>query len=195
MRRVILTCCVTMCFTTPAHAYMAASINKLSTKVGGTSFDFNALGLTFGVKPNDYIALEGRYTHGLNSETKSVDNYLRIEGEIEKVVGLYSKFFLTKNKPFRPFVMLGYSYADARGKVKSVNLPSFPSVCDFCPTPTYIGPRVGETISQSENDISYGFGFDIESENSGSVRFEYAWLVDDNNVEVNELSVGYQFNF
>lgn len=100
---------------------------------------------------NDYVSMEGRVGFGIASGDYDVYGST-LEVELDSMVGGYVRFTAPLNDAFRPYVVAGITQGKA----------------------TY--SYWGESVSESENDFSYGAGFELGEEIA--FRLEYMRYLD-----------------
>jgi len=165
--------------TTNAQSYIGGSFSLLTYKDSDVSNTFNVspgsgikadadlgiLNLTLGYRFNHWLSLETRAGVDLFN-----DEFLpSIELSIEKQYGIYSKLFITDElELISPYVMLGYT-------VSKVELE-------------FSDP--GVSFSETEKDISFGAGLDIELDQNFSVGLEFAQLIKTSTFEVLSINIG-----
>jgi len=165
--------------TTHAQSYIGGSFSLLTYKDSDVSNTFNVspgsgikadadlglLNLTLGYSFNRWLSLETRAGVGIFN-----DEFLpSIELSIDKQYGIYSKLFVTDELEFiSPYLMLGYTVSKAE--------------LEFT--------EPGVSFSETEKDISYGAGLDIELDQDFSVGLEFAQLIKTSTFEVLSINIG-----
>ncbi|WP_144394761.1 outer membrane beta-barrel protein [Pleionea sediminis] len=87
--------------------------------------------------------------------------------DVDSMIGVFAAYHFMPKEKFNPYVILGY----ARTEV------SFPGG------------------SNSETDVSYGFGGDIAMNPGSALNFEYVNYLDKDGVEATAISVGWTWKF
>jgi len=123
-----------------------------------------ALVFSIGNKINKNLAIEGRFGIGIGSDTFDGSP---IELEVDTLFGVYAKGIAPVGNDVDLYGIVGYS---------SVDLTV---------------PGLG---SESESDLSFGFGIDIATGKTSSVNLEYINYFD-NEVSLDALSIGTTFKF
>lgn len=87
--------------------------------------------------------------------------------DVDSLLGVYGTFHFMPEEQFSPYALIGYS----RGELSA------------------------GSFSESETDISFGFGADIALNDQGAVNVEYVQYLDKNGVTVSAISAGYVWKF
>ena len=115
-----------------------------------------------GVFVNDNIALEGRFGIGLQD-----DDIFGIDVDVERIIGFYGVFHANTGGDATVYGVLGFTEAEAE-----LSIP-------------------GDSVTEDESDVSYGFGVNI-----GSINIEYMIYIDDeDDVDATAISIGFVSQF
>jgi|GEM_PF-4193787 len=127
--------------------------------------DLGLLNLTLGYRFNRWLSLETRAGVGIFN-----DEFLpSLELSIDKQYGIYSKLFVTDELEFiSPYLMLGYTVSKAE--------------LEFT--------KPGVSFSETEKDISYGAGLNIELTQDFSFDLEFAQLIKTSTFEILSVNFG-----
>ncbi|NVJ59954.1 MAG: outer membrane beta-barrel protein [Gammaproteobacteria bacterium] len=117
-------------------------------------------------------ALEGKYgsflTNNFALEGRLGFGIADDEGvDIDSLLGVFGAFHFMPKEKFSPYALIGYS----RGEISA------------------------GSFSDSETDISFGFGADIAVNGDGAFNVEYVQYLDKDGVTISALSAGYVWNF
>ena len=152
--------------------YVGGSLSRVEVRIDGLSTAKpTALGIRLGSQVSPNFAVEARLGKGIADD--SVNNGVNVE--IDTYYGLYAKGILPMTNLFSAYGLLGYS----RGEV------------------TASGP--GGSVSDWDNDVSYGLGVDFAITKNTTINVEWARLfkgtIAASNYKVNALSLGANYRF
>lgn len=152
---------------TQAENYFGGSVSFLDYSEEGISESASLtaivgrLGTTF----NENFSGEARLGLGLGDDTVSVFGY-DADIELDNMFGAYVRGGLPVSESFYPYVILGYTRGEATISVGSYS------------------------ESQSETDISFGLGADVNVGQSVTLNVEYMSYFDKDGAEINGFSFG-----
>lgn len=147
-----------------AGAYAGGSLNIINyDDIDLGSIRFSAMSGIIGYNFNDFVSLEGRIGTGI---TQGEYEYWgsTIEVDLDTMVGGYVRLTAPVNDAFRPYVVAGTT----QGKI------------------TYSVWSYEE--SESENDISFGAGFELGTE--VTFRLEYMRYLDTEYTTISGVNLG-----
>jgi len=119
----------------------------------------------YGQFVSDNVAIEGRLGIGLQDDSIDVLG-VDVDLEIDHLLGVYGVFHATSNSDTSVYGVLGFTQGEL-----SVDV-------------------LGETFTDDDSGLSYGFGVNIQSFN-----IEYMMYLDEDDYEVSAISLGYIANF
>jgi len=125
------------------------------------------LGMTFG----ENLAGEVRLGKGYGTDTIDVSGY-NVKVELETMYGVYGRFNMAVSSRAYPYVIAGYT----RGKVKA-SISGIGSSTD------------------TEGDLSYGFGLDYHVNEKLTINGEYMQYLDKSGADISALSIGVSTRF
>lgn len=182
MKKVIgLLVAILSCSAAQSENYFAVSVTEFNTETLATSFDLTAVSATYGTVLDDNMSGELRFGLGFGddsySSTVNIDGYdFSDEGKVEldHYFGAYLKFSSTPGE-MSPYAILGLTKAkaSANGRV----------------TDDYDESSERYSLSDSENDFSYGLGIDF----ANGFNIEYMQYLDKGSLELNGFSFGMKF--
>lgn len=164
------------------YRYASIGYSNLSyeTVLFPDEIDLSAVIIGFGQRFNSWYALEGRI--GFGAQKGDVERAYDFNGEIidareygaevnvENMLGIYNKLFLFGKSPFSPYALLGYT--TGKGEVSAE----------------------GESLSETENDISFGVGFDFCGQRiCGNAEFTRYFDADAFSIDNLSASISYKF--
>ena len=174
MRNLLALLVVASFFCSPANAARSGNsyfglqyaMTEVDVDVSGLdAFEPTALVLKSGGQVNPNTSIEFRFGLGLEDDNQSVGRF-DVDFEIDRILGIYGVFHTSGGGPTSFYGLLGYSWAE--GEI-SVN---------------------GSGDSEDEDGISYGVGVNFSGFNA-----EYMVYLDEDDVEVTALSLGYTFYY
>ena len=130
---------------------------------GLDEFEPTALGLKVGHFTTNNVAIEGRLGIGLQDDDQSVGPF-DIEFEIDRLIGLYAVFQTSGSGTTDFYGIVGFSEVEG-----SISIDGFSG-----------------SESEDESGLSYGFGVNI-----GGFNAEYMVYLDEDDVEVTAIGLGY----
>ena len=147
--------------------YVGGGISAIEYSESGISddADLTALYGRVGTKFNDYLSAEIRAGFGIDDdevEAFGVD----IDTELENFYGVYLRGGIPTNSIAYPYVVLGYT----RGEIEA-SVPGF-------------------SLSESESDVSYGVGLDLNLTDRVTLNLEYINYLDKDDVEIDGFNIG-----
>lgn len=134
---------------------------------GNASLDMAATSFILGVQFNDYVGSEFRYGSGMNS-----DSLYGIKMELDNYYGFYVTGTLPVNQYIQPYVVAGYTRAEA-----TITHPSYGSTTD------------------TGSGASLGFGIKSELNNHFSLRLERLEMIDKDGYTLEQTSLAALWQF
>jgi len=130
--------------------------------------DFEPTGLLgkVGYFGSENVAIEGRFGIGLQDDSQNVGGVLDVDFDIEHLCGVYGVLYLDASNDTSFYGVIGFS--QAKGKLSAL----------------------GVSDSDSESGLSYGFGVNIKS-----LNLEYMNYLDEDDLEVTAIAIGYVSRF
>ena len=123
---------------------------------------FGRLGMRF----NENFSGEFRAGFGLEEDTVNVFGW-DADVELDSFFGVYVRGSIPAGESFSPYVVLGYTRGEG----------------------TVSNPFLGSD-SESESDISFGFGADVNVGEITTLNIEYINYIDKDGAEINGFSIG-----
>lgn len=136
-----------------------------------------ALRMRLGSTLNDYFAFELQGALGVSDDTQTIDilgEPVYAEFEVDSTLGVFLKGRAPIGERLGVFAMIGYSRVEGSYTVSA---------------PT-VDPDLVESGSESENDISMGFGADLRLTGRLYLNADYLQLIDKAGVEITSLNLG-----
>ncbi|WP_018625426.1 porin family protein [Kangiella aquimarina] len=99
------------------------------------------------------------------------DSFFGVDLEVKNYYGAYLRAGLPATDAFYPYAIVGYT----KTKVEASGF--------------------GETVSDSESDMSYGFGADFSLTNDMDLSVEYMRYLDKDGGEIDGIGLGIKFKF
>jgi len=147
--------------------YVGGSFVRGNLNYSGVDFDLNALDLRLGVDMAKWFHIEGRVAFGVNDKAIS-----GVEVSVNRLLGIHGVFSLPNKTLFRPYVVAGLTYGEV-----DFRLPGFGSA------------------DESETDLSFGAGLDVQITDSIDLFAEYMQYIDKGLIDFNGISLGLKFEF
>ncbi|NVK86545.1 MAG: porin family protein [Gammaproteobacteria bacterium] len=138
------------------------------SEVEGPDVKPSALVVSYGSEVNEYFDFQGRLGLGLASDDISINNF-NVDISVKNFIGAYIIAKVPTDSDLQPYGVLGFT----RGKLEA----------DI---------QGAGKVSESESDLSYGFGVDYAIDTSSALNFEYTVYLDKNGFEVNSIALGYK---
>ncbi|WP_444993994.1 outer membrane beta-barrel protein [Aliikangiella sp. IMCC44359] len=165
--------------STIKNYYYGASYSSLDYQEKGTSdASLASLNLNAGYIFNESLSFEARLGLGVGDDNINF-NLLNttVSGEIEldQTMGIYGKYAMPVEQ-YAPYVILGYSSAEATAKVSSMSASSVSASSDVA-------------------SMSYGLGLDVQISKRMTGNLEYINLLDKSDVEISAITLGVSFKF
>lgn len=160
--------------STLKNYYYGASYSSLDYQEKGTSdASLASLNLNAGYIFNESLSLEARLGLGVGDDNINF-NLLNttVSGEIEldQTMGIYGKYAIPVEQ-YAPYVILGYSSAEATAKVSNTS------------------------ASSDVASMSYGLGLDVKISKRMTGNLEYINMLDKSDVEISAITLGVSFKF
>lgn len=140
--------------------------NEVEIENFGSDADVGVLFVRGGYQVNQNVAFEARL--GLATEDDKVNGW---NVDLEDVYGVYLKAGLPTQVGLYPYVLLGMTHAEVEVS------------------------RGGLSASDSDSDISYGFGADYWFSSQVSAGLEFANYYDKGGDEISGITLGLNFKF
>jgi opacity protein-like surface antigen len=147
--------------------YVGGSFVRSDFEVSGESLDLNVLDLRLGVDMVKWLHIEGRVGFGLND--KSIGG---IEVSINRLLGIYGVFSYPNRSLFRPYLVAGFTYAEVELLIPGI-----------------------ARGDDSETDVSFGAGIDVQVSDGLDVFLEYMQYIDQDPIEISGIALGLKFDF
>ncbi len=148
-----------------AESSLGAELNKTSYEDSLLEAQSNTLSITYQHRLHEYVSVIGKY--GLSIHEDNVDRLGdNIDFTIESMASAYAKIDAMPREAFNVYGMVGY----ARAEFKL------------------------ENFSETESDMSYGFGIEYNISEDTRVVFEGVKLMDKDSIDFTTLNLGLQFN-
>lgn len=131
--------------------------------------DVGAVSVKGGTYLGQYWAIEARAGLGVSDDTINASG-TEVEFEIDSILGLYLRGEIPLER-VKPFVTIGYSRLEATATV------------------------LGDSQSDDESDLSYGFGLDVMISDQVSMGAEYLQLIDKSEIDFSTINLGLKYHF
>lgn len=143
--------------------------NDGSVDINPDSITLNTVNAKFGAQLTKHLQAEIR--GGLGSKDATVEALgVKVDLKLEHFYGAYIKAGVPDLESFFPYILLGYTEIELEGS------------------------SGGVSVSESDNDFSYGVGIDFKLSDRVSINTEFANLYDKTS-KWNALTAGIVFNF
>lgn len=146
--------------------YTGLNYTFMSLDAGGEDADVGTLSAKAGVMATPFLGFEARGGFGVDD-----DRVRGIDFSVDNFFGGYATFNIANESPVTPYVVLGFTRVEVEAE----------------------GPF--NTVTDDDSDVSYGVGLNMEFARNVSGNLEYMRYYDDDDVTVDGLGVGVQFNF
>ncbi len=128
--------------------------------------DVGTLSAKVGVMATPFLGLEARAGFGVSDDRIGMADY-----SLDNFYGGYATFNMVNESPVTPYAVLGFTRVEVEAD-------------------SPLG-----TATEDETDVSYGIGLRVEVAPSVSGNLEYMRYYEDDDVTVDGLGLGVQFNF
>ncbi len=168
LRRLIIA--VALLFSGQAFAfeqgdtYVGLQLGQSTADPDETDEIENPFGLfRIGIFATPALAIEGRYGASIDDDTVN-----GIDFDIDRIAGVYAlyHFHFGENESSSIYGLFGYTEVDVKGDAP------------------------GGSISEKEEDVSYGIGLEIKGFN-----LEFSQVIDTSDLDVTAVSFGYNYYF
>ena len=146
--------------------YTGLNYTFMSLDAGGEDSDVGTLSAKAGVMATPFLGFEARGGFGVDD-----DRVRGIDYSVDNFFGGYATFNIANESPVTPYAVLGFTRVEVEAE----------------------GPF--NTVTDDDSDVSYGVGLNMEFARNVSGNLEYMRYYDDDDVTVDGLGVGVQFNF
>jgi len=146
--------------------YTGLNYTFMNLDAGGEDADVGTLSAKAGVMATPFLGFEARGGFGVDD-----DRVRGIDYSVDNFFGGYATFNIANESPITPYAVLGFTRVEVEAE----------------------GPF--NTVTDDESDVSYGVGLNMEFARNVSGNLEYMRYYDDDDVTVDGLGVGVQFNF
>ncbi len=146
--------------------YTGLNYTFMNLDAGGEDADVGTLSAKAGVMATPFLGFEARGGFGVDD-----DRVGGIDYSVDNFFGGYATFNIANESPITPYAVLGFTRVEVEAE----------------------GPF--NTVTDDESDVSYGVGLNMEFARNVSGNLEYMRYYDDDDVTVDGLGVGVQFNF
>ncbi|MCK2147593.1 MULTISPECIES: outer membrane beta-barrel protein [Marinobacter] len=146
--------------------YTGLNYTFMSLDAGGDDADVGTLSAKAGVMATPFLGFEARGGFGVDD-----DRVRGIDYSVDNFFGGYATFNIVNESPVTPYAVLGFTRVEVEAE----------------------GPF--NTVTDDDSDVSYGVGLNMEFARNVSGNLEYMRYYDDDDVTVDGLGVGVQFNF
>ncbi|WP_166253441.1 porin family protein [Marinobacter salicampi] len=137
-------------------------------------FDLGALAGKAGAQLTPYFAAELRAGFGVADESFSSGG-VSAELELDYLFGGYAVAGIPNDSPIYPYAVIGFTKGELTASVS--------------------GPGGSASVSESESDLSYGFGANLALNDQFLVNAEYMSYLDKDSYEISGVSVGVIIKF
>lgn len=175
--RNILVVALVACTSLAVHAnegtYFGVSFYNVAYEEDGVpEVNPTALGFKVGNQVNPNFAIEGRFGIGL-AEDSAVVFGIPVDVDVDNFFGVYVKGVAPLSDAFSIYGLLGYTRGELTASVPGTDI----------------------SVTESDSDLSFGFGADIDVSRTVAVNLEWAKLFEGDGYEVTSTSVGLNFKF
>lgn len=148
------------------QTYLGASVTRVTySEPGFPSLNPVAVALRAGNQFNDHFALEGRFGFGIADDTADITL------EVDNFFGVYARGILPLNPQLSIYGIVGYTDGEVTASIP------------------------GLSVSDSDDDFSYGIGIEASVAPKVIISGEYMKLFDKPDYYINTLSFGIGFKF
>ncbi|MBJ6137877.1 porin family protein [Marinobacter litoralis] len=147
--------------------YAGLNYTFMNLDFDGEDADVGTLSGKVGVMANEYVGFEARAGFGVNDD----DIGGVADVEVDNFFGGYATFNMVNESPVTPYAVIGFTRAELE-------------------VDTAFG-----SDSDDDSDFSYGAGINFEMAQNVSGNLEYMRYYDDDDVTVDGIGLGVQFNF
>jgi len=159
--------------------YVGANFTKTDITVSGP-FDADKKGkptlisALSGYNFNEFFAIEGRIGKTLSSgDVSKTDFFYAAEMDVDTFYGLYGKLSLNISDSLKLFAVVGHTKGEFSLTFSNGDKVEF----------------------EKESDFSHGFGLNYTISEGSSINVEYMQYFDKENIDVNGISIGYNYHF
>ncbi len=164
-------CALSISAAAQQESYIGGNLSFLDySETGLDDASLTAAVAKLGNRINDNIAAEFRLGFGLGSDEVDVQG-IPVDLELDNLFGVYVKGGMPLAQNLYPYAVLGYT----RAKLTAT--------------------AYGNSFSDSETDISFGFGLDLKTASEVTFSAEYMNYFDKDEVEISGFSLSVSKNF
>lgn len=157
------------------HSYVGVQFSQVEYKESGVpDVEPTAIAIKAGAQLSDYLAVEARVGFGAGDDSAS-EGPLKLTIEVDNYISAYVKPTLPLGERFSVYALAGVTRSKLKAEITSV-LPA-------------------ESDTDSQTDLSYGVGADLNLSTNSFVSVEYARLLNGDDYDLDALSVGLGFRF
>lgn len=184
MKRIIAGLLAGLCVPAVAAAndYTYFGLNYLQTSYDERGFDTSkptAWNLRFGTAVNENFAIEARLGSGASKDTLRVDPTMEVDLEIKQLFGVYGRVILPLGERFSVYGLGGITRVKMEATGSLVGMPGAQA-----------------RVSESDTDLSIGFGADLMLSRNAFANLEYVLLQSDEEAyDLDALSIGLGIRF
>ncbi len=151
--------------------YAGLNYTFMNLDFDGEDADVGTLSGKVGVMANEYIGFEARAGFGVNDDNINLAPGINGDVEVNNFFGGYATFNMVNESPVTPYAVIGFTRTEVE-------------------VDTAFGSE-----SDDDSDFSYGAGINFEMAQNVSGNLEYMRYYDDDDVTVDGIGLGVQFNF
>lgn len=155
-----------------AETYVGANVAAVEMTDDAISEEISITALygRVGMDITEYFSAELRLGTGINEDSLNVSG-TSVDVELKSFAGAYIRGGIPNTTRFFPYAILGYTY----GKLEA--------------------SAFGESISDSESDVSFGVGSDFRVNETWSINLEYINYFDKDGGELEAIALGFTTSF
>lgn len=146
--------------------YTGLNYTFVDIDTGPSDADVGTLSAKVGVMATPFLGFEARAGFGVDDDRIGLVDY-----SLDNFFGGYATFNFANESPLTPYAVLGFTRVELEAE----------------------GPF--NTVTDDESDVSYGVGLNMKFAANLSGNLEYMRYYDDDDVTVDGLGLGVQFNF
>ncbi|WP_144401600.1 porin family protein [Isoalcanivorax pacificus] len=157
------------------HSYVGVQFSQVEYKESGVpDVEPTAIAIKAGAQLSDYLAVEARVGFGAGDDSAS-EGPAKLTIEVDNYISAYIKPTMPLGERFSVYALAGVTRSKIKGEI------------------TGVVPATSDTDSQT--DLSYGVGADLNLSTNSFVSVEYARLLNGDDYDLDALSVGLGFRF
>lgn len=141
-------------------------------EAGFAEFEPTVLALKFGRNMSESLAIEGRFGFGMSDDSMEIcDGCPDLTLEIDSFMGAYVKGIAPLSERAHFYGLLGMTRGELTASLD------------------------GDSVSETETDLSYGVGAEFLVGQTTGLNFEYLQAIDKDGAEVSSLTIGLVFHY